>query len=306
MHTVSDVSRTGRVVRLPAWFTQEIPGAEAFARARLFSELGITTVCQQAQCPNLGSCFKDSRLTFMILGKVCTRSCRFCAVGKSRGAASAVDPDEPCRISRMVKSLGLRYVVVTSVNRDDLPDGGAVQFARTIASIHALGEGVTVEVLIPDFSGDRTSLKIVTGALPAVVAHNIETVWRLYPEVRPQADYGRSLILLKSIKELHPALITKSSLMVGLGETEDEVTGALKDLRGHSCDCVTLGQYLAPSSQHYPVKDFISPRQFERYRQRALALGFTAVVSGPLARSSYNAEQMYYHASSKQGHNCYV
>jgi len=279
---------------LPAWFKQEIPDAQTFGMAHLCLELGVHTVCAQAACPNITSCYKNRKATFLILGDTCTRDCGFCAVKKSGVAAAlSLDRDEPWRIREAIKKLGIKYAVITSVTRDDLADGGAQIFSRTIKALRSLNTDIRVEVLIPDFRLNISSLKCVVEAGPDVIAHNLETVQRLYRPLRPSSSYEVSLRVLREIKVLKPALITKSSLMLGLGETEEEVFGALRDLRDCSCDILTLGQYLAPSQEHYPVKEFISTQQFGKYREMALALGFQSVFSGPLVRSSYQAERVY-------------
>jgi lipoic acid synthetase len=280
--------------RLPHWFRQDIPDTITLERTRIVSEFNIHTVCQEAKCPNFGYCFKNSRLTFIILGDTCTRNCRFCAVNKRNGENSlGLDSDEPYRISQIVKRLSIKYVVITAVSRDDLCDGGAAQFAKTIGLIRVLNKNIKIELLIPDFQGRISSLRTVLDAGPDLVAHNIETISRLYKDLRPAANYQGSLDILKKIKELKPSLISKSSLMLGLGETEEEVKQTLEDLRKSECDILTLGQYLAPSKEHYPVKEFIDMEQFERYREIGLSLGFKAVLSGPLVRSSYRAEEVY-------------
>jgi lipoic acid synthetase len=280
-------------VKLPEWFKQEIPTSEAIKLMHLFSEFGVNTVCQAAKCPNISHCFKNKKVTFMILGDICTRNCKFCHVTKLKGIKLSIDKDEPKRIAYLVKLLGLKYVVITSVTRDDLADGGAKQFAKTIESVRAQDNKIKIEVLIPDFQAKITSLKCVLNAKPDVVAHNIETVKRLYHDLRPTADYERSLEVLKSVKKLQPTLITKSSIMLGLGETEEEVISTMKDLRGSLCDILTLGQYLAPSADHYPVREFISIESFKRYKEISLTLGFKTVQSAPLVRSSYRAEETY-------------
>lgn len=279
--------------RLPSWFRQDVPDAKIFKTLSNLSGLKVNTVCQQAKCPNLTRCFKQDKLTFLILGNTCTRNCSFCNVDKAKGADLAIDHEEPRRLSRTVDALGLKYVVLTSVTRDDLPDGGAGQFAKAIGSIRNAGSGIKVEVLIPDFSGSLTSLRQVLSAGPDVLAHNLETVRRLYPLIRPQADYGRSLELLSAVKDTCPDMPTKSSLMLGMGECRQEVEGAMRDLRDSRCDILTLGQYLAPSARHYPVKEFISPEKFREYEVLGRVLGFKAVLSGPLVRSSYQAEEVY-------------
>ncbi len=277
--------------RLPSWFRQDIPDNKTLNLMRLFSEFAVHTVCREARCPNITYCFRNKKVTFMILGDTCTRNCKFCNVGTvlktGQKCPPEVDLDEPHRISELVKLLGLNYVVITSVTRDDLEDGGAAQFARTIELIH----GIKVEVLIPDFCGKILNLECVLGTEPFVVAHNIETVRRLYSNLRPAADYELSLNVLSKIKELKPGIITKSSIMLGLGETEQEVIRTMQDLKNAKCDILTLGQYLAPSVNHYPVKEFISIEQFRKYQDTATAIGFKSVLSGPLVRSSYRAEE---------------
>lgn len=284
--------------RLPPWFRQDIPGREAFKILDTLASFKINTVCQQAKCPNLGYCFKNGKFTFIILGDTCTRSCSFCNVDKTGRDSLFFDPDEARRISCIVKKFRLGYVIITSVTRDDLSDGGAGQFAKTIEAIRNVGGGIKIEVLIPDFSGKITSLEKIISARPSVLAHNIETVKRLYKTVRPQADYALSLEVLNTAKKINPALPTKSSLMLGMGEEDDEVIEAMRDLRDNRCDILTLGQYLAPSDKHYPVKRFITQEKFDKYAQVGGILGFKAVSSGPLVRSSYQAEKIYREVSN--------
>lgn len=279
--------------RLPAWFRQDIPDIATKEKVHLLSEFNVHTVCQEAKCPNLGHCFKNSKLTFMILGDTCTRNCRFCGVEKANNKFLSLDLGEPWRIAEAVKELGLNYVVVTSVTRDDLEDAGAGIFAKTIELIRRNNREVKVEVLIPDFRGRISSLKHVLDALPSIVAHNLETVRRLYKDLKPRCDYRVSLGILKKIKEIRPSIITKSSLILGVGEIAEEVIQTMQDLRNVACDILTLGQYLAPSRNHYPVKEFIDIEQFRRYREIGLKLGFKAVLSGPKVRSSYQAEEIY-------------
>ncbi|MFH0913024.1 MAG: lipoyl synthase [Candidatus Omnitrophota bacterium] len=286
--------------RLPPWFRQDIPDAQVLERMRLFSRLNVHTVCQEAKCPNSSHCFKNLEFTFVILGDICTRSCRFCAVKKSgillrlgQELVLPVDLGEPDKISRIVRLFKLNYVVITSVTRDDLADGGAGQFAKTIELIRAIDKNIKIEVLVPDFSSNSQSLKTVIEAKPSIFAHNIETIARLYKTLRPKAGYQASLDILSRSKVISPSLITKSSLMLGLGEKEAEVLETMQDLRRSHCDILMLGQYLAPSPGHYPVKEFISMEQFTEYRKRALALGFKGVSSGPKVRSSYQAEKVY-------------
>lgn len=248
----------------------------------------LNTVCQSAHCPNIGECFERGTATFLILGNRCSRNCGFCAVPS--GVPLPPDDSEPEQVALAAEALGLRYVVVTSVTRDDLPDGGASQFAETIKAIRRRLPSSRVEVLIPDFQGSLRGLNVVLHALPDVLNHNLETVPRLYPLVRRQADYLRSLGLLRKAKELEPRLLTKSGLMLGLGETREEVTGVLEDLKAADCDILTLGQYLQPSPRHLEVARYIAPEEFAGLKEEALGLGFAHVEAGPLVRSSYHAE----------------
>lgn len=279
--------------RLPSWFKQELADDKTLKISNLLSRFCVNTVCQEAKCPNITYCFKNNKVTFMVLGKRCTRNCSFCNVDKSANAGLSVDNDEPKRISEAVRILGLDYVVITSVTRDDLTDGGAFIFAETIELIRKANKNIKVEVLIPDFEGKILSLKCVLDAGPDVAGHNIETVSRISRDLRPLSDYRLSLDVLSKIKELRAEIYTKSSLMLGLGETEAEVIGAMHDLRESFCDCLTLGQYLAPSINNYPIKEFVNIEQFQKYRAIGLALGFKAVLSGPLVRSSYKAEEVH-------------
>ncbi|MFH0762803.1 MAG: lipoyl synthase [Candidatus Omnitrophota bacterium] len=275
--------------RLPPWFRQEIPGPQAKELLRLFAESGVHTVCLHAHCPNISDCFKNKRATFMILGSACTRNCGFCAVAKAGQKKLTVDEGEPDRVAGVVKRLGLAYAVITSVSRDDLVDKGAGLFAKTIEAVRRVNNSIKIEVLIPDFQGDAASLKQVLDAAPNVLAHNIETVPRLYRNLRPQADYQRSLGILKASKKIRLEIPTKSSIMLGLGEARDEVVGLMRRLRRVNCDYLALGQYLAPSEDHYPVKRFLGLAEFREYRRIGLGLGFKAVLSGPKVRSSYQA-----------------
>jgi len=279
--------------RLPSWFKQNIPAKESFDTLRMLSEHKINTVCVSAKCPNLSSCFEHNELTFMILGDTCTRNCLFCAVKKSVGRVLSVDEKEARKIAYQVKELKLRYVVITSVTRDDLEDGGARQFVGVIEEIKSYCSNLKVEILIPDFQGKFLSLKLVAEASPDVIAHNIETVRRISVLIRPLSDYERSLRVLDGVKRIARGVVTKSSLMLGLGETRKEIVEALTDLRTVDCDIVTLGQYLAPSSQHYPVQEFVPLEKFAEYKDIAYTLGFKAVLSGPLVRSSYQAQRLY-------------
>lgn len=279
--------------RLPFWFKQDLPDEIIFSRLQILNEYKVNTICQLAKCPNVNYCLKNKEVTLLILGNRCTRDCRFCAVEKSKNGNLALDEEEPLRIGHLVKQLGLNYVVITSVTRDDLEDGGAKVFAQTIKLIKKLKQDIKIEVLIPDFSGSFLALKTVVNANPDVIGHNLETVRRLYGTLKPMADYGLSLSILAKIKSIQPTIFTKSSFMLGLGETEKEVIEAMRDLRFSQCDVLTLGQYLAPTVYHYPVKEFISLEKFARYQEIGLGLGFKSVLSGPLVRSSYKAQDLY-------------
>jgi len=276
--------------RLPPWLKVRFPASERLNEVRvLLQRHGLHTVCEEAGCPNIGECFSSNIATFMILGNVCTRNCRFCGV--TCGRPGAVDGEEPRHLADAVAAMGLGYVVITSVTRDDLSDGGAGVFA---ASIRAIGErvpGCRVEVLIPDFRGDREALAMVVEAAPFVINHNVETVPRLYSRVRPQAHYQRSLSVLAAAKELDPRIVTKSGLMVGLGESSEEVFELMADLRAVGCELLTVGQYLRPSREQLPVQRFYPPEEFEVFVQRGLEMGFRHVEAGPLVRSSYHAQR---------------
>jgi lipoyl synthase len=276
----------------PEWLRKRLPvGAAVQAMEGNLDKNRLHTICQEACCPNQGECFSKGVATFLIMGNVCTRNCRFCAV--ESGTPAALDTDEPLRLAGEVKRLGLRFVVVTSVTRDDLPDGGAGHFARVIEVMRRECPGVGIEVLIPDFQGSRPALKAVVDAAPEVLNHNIETVPRLYVAVRPLADFRRSIEVLREAKALNPSLTTKSGLMVGLGETREEVLKVMVDLRSASCDVITIGQYLSPSACHHPVVEYVHPEIFEKYRRDALRLGFRDAASAPFVRSSYMAEKYY-------------
>ena len=293
--------------RLPAWFKQDIPKMDKIQEMkRLFRGGRLHTVCESARCPNMGKCWGQGVATFMILGDVCTRACRFCAV--PAGIPSEVDPKEPYHVAQAVRTLNLRYVVITSVARDDLKDEGAGHFARTIAEIRAVVPGTRVEILIPDFSAKLASLQTVVNAAPEVISHNIETVRRLSPRVRPQADYQRSLEVLKTLKQLAPRIFVKSSFMVGLGESKEEIVHLMEDLRSAGCDLLTIGQYLAPTQQkrHLRVERFVTPEEFASYRTIGMELGFKHVMSGPLVRSSYIAEEGYKECLERPGEGSYI
>ena len=274
--------------RKPAWLQKKISPSAHREMEQMMGELQLHTVCQEACCPNISECFRHKQATFLILGKVCTRLCRFCNVTKE--TPGPVDPQEPSRVAEAIVRLQLKHVVITSPTRDDLSDGGAGQYAATLAAIRAAAPATRIELLIPDFAGNRESLAQVMAARPDILGHNLETVPRLY-HIRAGADYERSLEVLRRARELAPDIPTKSGLMLGLGETEAEVLAVLADLRRVGCRFLSLGQYLAPSRRHEPVHEYITPEQFERLRQAALALGFDHVESGPYVRSSYMADQ---------------
>jgi lipoic acid synthetase len=270
---------------LPSFLLKKIPKQENIHKIRKIIGPRLHTVCEAAQCPNIGECFSRHRLTFMILGNLCTRHCAFCKIEK--GPPLPPDEEEPKHIAEAVKLLGLNYAVITSVTRDDLKDGGASHFAKVVQSLP-----VKVEVLIPDFQGDTAALKTVLDAGPYVLNHNLEIVPRLYSKIRPQADYQRSLNVIKSAKNYRKNIYTKSGFMVGLGESDEEVISVLEDLRRASCDLVTIGQYLPPSRRHLQPESYVSVEKFAAYQKAGKALGFWDVFSGPFVRSSYQAEEM--------------
>jgi lipoic acid synthetase len=256
----------------------------------------LATVCQEAQCPNQFECFGKGTATFMILGQRCSRNCRFCAVG--HGPTGSPDTDEPRRVAEAVATLKLRYAVITSVTRDDLADGGASHFAHTLAAVRAQSPDTLIEVLIPDLQGDHNALEIVLQAQPDVLNHNLETIKRLYPTVRPQADYRRSLKLLEEVKHRYPTMITKCGIMLGLGESQSELHELWHDLQAAGCDILTMGQYLQPSDNHLPVTHFLSPDKFDTLAKEAANYGFSGIASGPFVRSSYKAEELYIKAKA--------
>jgi lipoic acid synthetase len=275
--------------RLPRWLKAKAPGSPGYLELkRLVKDLDLNTVCQSAHCPNIGECWESGTATFMILGDVCTRSCGFCAI--KTGRPQWLDDGEPERVAEAISRLELRHAVITSVNRDELPDGGADIFARTIRAVHALCPDTSVEVLIPDFQGNWDALELVLTAQPEILNHNIETVPRLYHIMRPQARYERSLELLDRALRLGPAP-TKSGMMLGAGERRSETQQSIRDLADVGCSILTLGQYLSPSSQHVPVDRYVHPDEFVELRDFALGLGFRHVESGPMVRSSYHAER---------------
>jgi len=276
--------------RKPPWLKVRFPGGEDYVRLKkLMRRGGLHTVCEEAHCPNIGECWDAGTATFMILGDTCTRACGFCAI--KTGRPGALDNLEPMRVANAVHEMGIAHAVVTSVNRDDQPDGGAGIFAETIRWIRRLSPETSVEVLIPDFLGDEDALATVCAAQPEILNHNTESVPRLYPRVRPKARYERSLGLLRRAKELDPGTVTKSGVMVGLGETRYELRQVFADLAGCGVEVLTVGQYLRPSAKHLPIDRYYAPSEFDDLREDALALGFSHVESGPLVRSSYHAER---------------
>jgi lipoic acid synthetase len=278
--------------RLPAWFKKRIPSPAVMAEMNnLMGNLQLHTICQNAICPNIGDCYSRHTATFLIMGNTCTRNCTFCAVNK--GKPEPLDDNEPLHVVEAVNKLQLGHVVITSVTRDDLPDGGASHFARVIELLKKENPQTTVEVLVPDFAGSKPALENVMGARPDVLNHNLETVPRLYPEVRPLANFERSLELLRLAKTIDSSVTTKSGLMVGLGETVEEVGQVMLSLRNVGCDILTIGQYLQPSSKHHPVVSFISPNQFDEFARSAKRMGFRGVASAPLVRSSFEAASLY-------------
>ncbi|MEJ2576359.1 MAG: lipoyl synthase [Gammaproteobacteria bacterium] len=277
-------------LRKPAWIRAKAPTGRGVTRIkRILRERHLSSVCEEAMCPNLGECFSHGTATFMIMGDICTRRCPFCDVAHGRPAA--LDPEEPRQLAEAILEMGLRYVVVTSVDRDDLRDGGAAHFARCIEAIRERSAQTTIEVLVPDFRGRMDeALAALRECPPDVFNHNLETVPRLYREARPGADYAWSLALLQRFKAEHPDIPTKSGLMLGLGEDDAEVEQVMRDLRAHACDMLTLGQYLQPSRDHLPVRRFVPPEGFARLGEAAENLGFANVASGPMVRSSYHAD----------------
>jgi lipoyl synthase len=279
------------VDRRPEWLTVKLPAGDGYNQIKsLMRGLDLVTVCEEARCPNIAECWGHGTATFMILGEVCTRACAFCAVTSGKRGGD-IDADEPRRVGAAVAQMGLAHAVVTSVDRDDLPDFGAALFADTIHEIRRQSPGTTIEVLTPDFNGSLSSLRTVMAARPEIFNHNLETIARLYRRVRPKAGYQQSLTLLQEAKRLEPRSRTKSGLMVGLGEEMDEVKQLLTDLRAHDVEIVTIGQYLRPSLKHHPLVRFWTPAEFAELKQFGLALGFHHVESGPLVRSSYHAHE---------------
>ena len=280
--------------RLPSWFKVRAPGGENFIQIQnLMRKSELHTVCEEARCPNIGECWEQRSATFMVLGDICTRACRYCAV--TSGKPKGLDLDEPDRLARSVETLGLEYCVITSVNRDDLPDGGAFVFAQCVTKIRERLPACRVEVLIPDFND--LGIRGMVNTRPDVLNHNIETVQRIFPEVRPKGDYGYSLRLLRRVKDLSGDMVTKSGMMVGLGEEWSEILETMSDLRSVECDLLTIGQYLRPSAKHAPIDRFYTPIEFAELRDEGLRMGFKHVAAGPLVRSSYHASEQHIAAS---------
>ncbi|NEQ48813.1 MAG: lipoyl synthase [Leptolyngbya sp. SIO3F4] len=276
----------------PEWLRVKAPQWERVGNVKgILQDLALNTVCEEASCPNIGECFNAGTATFLIMGPACTRACPYCDIDFEKKPL-ALDPTEPLRLGEAVRRMGLNHVVITSVNRDDLSDGGASQFVRCIEETRKLSPNTTIEVLIPDMCGNWDALAIILSASPEVMNHNTETIPRLYRRVRPQGDYHRSLELLKRTRELAPWAYTKSGIMVGLGETDEEVRQVMTDLRTVDCDILTIGQYLQPTQRHLGVEEFVTPEQFDQWRQVGEAMGFLQVVSSPLTRSSYHAEEV--------------
>ena len=276
----------------PDWLRVKAPQWQRVGNVKeILRDLALNTVCEEASCPNIGECFNVGTATFLIMGPACTRACPYCDIDFEK-KPQALDPSEPIRLGEAVRRLKLNHVVITSVNRDDLPDGGAAQFVRCIEQVRQVSPHTTIEVLIPDLCGNWEALEIILQAKPEVLNHNTETIPELYKKVRPQGNYERSLELLQKTRELAPRIYTKSGLMVGLGETDLEVKAVMKDLRQVDCDILTIGQYLQPSQKHLEVKEFIKPSQFNAWQKFGESLGFLQIVATPLTRSSYHAEQV--------------
>ena len=290
---MAEVKDTGQLrPRLPEWLKVAMPGSPRYMELKeLVRGQGLHTVCEEARCPNIGECWGRGTATFMILGDICTRRCHYCAV--TTGRPLGLDLREPARLAEAVRAMGLSYCVITSVNRDDLEDGGAGVFAACIRRIRELTPECRVEVLIPDFAGDWGALGRVLAAGPAVLNHNIESAARVFRRVRPRGDYGLSLELLAKVKEMAPGMVTKSGIIVGMGETAAEVLATMRDLRGVGCDLLTIGQYLRPSARHIAIDRFYTPAEFEELRLAGLGMGFRHVASGPLVRSSYHADEQH-------------
>lgn len=276
----------------PDWLRVKAPQWERVGNVKeILRDLALNTVCEEASCPNIGECFHNGTATFLIMGPACTRACPYCDIDFEK-KPQALDPTEPVRLAEAVRRMRLNHVVITSVNRDDLPDGGADQFRRCIEEVRAASPGTTIEVLIPDLCGNWQALEVILQAQPEVLNHNTETVPRLYRRVRPQGNYERSLELLRRSRQLAPGLYTKSGIMLGLGETDEEIQQVLQDLRAVECDILTLGQYMQPTPKHLPVVKWVTPEEFTAWQQLGESWGFLQIVASPLTRSSYHAEQV--------------
>ena len=282
--------------KLPEWLKVKMPSGSKYENLKkLMGDQMLHTVCEEARCPNIGDCWERETATYMILGDTCTRACTYCAV--KTGSPTGLDLEEPIRLAKTVQTLGLKYAVITSVNRDDLPDGGAFIFGQCIRQIKKLSPSCKVEVLTPDFEGNWDSLKTVLDSEPDTFNHNIETVRRIFPKVRAKGNYELSIELLHKAKEIQADLITKSGIMVGLGETKDEIIRTMKDLRAVDCNLLTIGQYLRPSTKHTPILKWYTPKEFKELEEIGLSVGFSHVASGPLVRSSYHADEQHSSAS---------
>jgi len=289
-HPEKQKNQDSEILRKPEWIRARIPSSDNFKETKkILNSLNLVTVCEEASCPNIGECWSKKHATFMVMGDTCTRSCAFCNV--KTGIPEELDPFEPYRVSKAVKEMGLNHVVITSVDRDDLPDGGANHFAKTILAIRRYSSNTSIEILTPDFLRKEGALEIVLEAEPDVFNHNLETVPRLYLDIRPGARYFTSLKLLNDAKKSMPKLFTKSGIMLGLGEERNEIMQVMDDLRAADVDFLTLGQYLQPTRKHAPIKKFITPDEFNRYKQIAESKGFLMVSSSPLTRSSHHAEE---------------
>ena len=278
-------------LKKPNWLRVQYNREAVEEVARLMKDLKLNTVCKEANCPNLGECYKKHTATFMVMGSACTRNCRFCNVSCAK--PQPLDPDEPRHLSEVAKKLALRHVVVTQVTRDDLPDGGAAHMAAVVRAVHETCPGTTVEVLISDLKGSEDALRVVLDAKPEVLNHNVEMVSRLYHDVRPQARYERSLKVLSDSKKFAPNILTKTGFMLGLGETDDEVYALMDDIRATGCDILTISQYLQPSPQHWALQRYVTPEEFARFKDIAMEKGFKFVASSPLVRSSYRAAEAF-------------
>ncbi len=287
-------------IRKPDWLKVKFPAGENYTRIDRYHRLhGLNSVCRSAACPNQGECWSQGTATFMILGTICSRHCRFCNVAS--GHLDTPDPEEPSKVAKAIYELELNHAVITTVTRDDLADGGASQFVELIREIRKLTSECRIELLISDLQGNWVALASILAEKPDILGHNVETVPRLYAQVRPEAEYRRSLSLLAEVHRQNSEIITKSGLMLGMGETAEEVLQVMDDLREHDCQLLTLGQYLAPSRNHFPVQRYVPPQEFSEYAEKGLDLGFTHVEAGPLVRSSYHAEEQY-HSSKRDFH----